>query len=256
MKNVKDKTVKMKKMQTDWKRQVIGGIVITMLLLLGTGACVWYVNDYYHAEEYVENYLQSSETVAVTMEDDVVFLDGSGTDHALIFYPGAKVEYTAYVPLFYTLAEQGIDCFVLKMPGNLAILGMNRAADIMEEYSYKNWYLSGHSLGGAMAANFAANNGEELKGLILLAAYATKDLPGDLSVLSVYGSEDQVLNRESFENGRKFMPADYKEFCILGGNHAWFAYYGEQEGDGTASITKEDQQKKTAEAVATMILNQ
>ena len=86
----------------------------------------------------------------------MVFLDGSGTNHALIFYPGAKVEYTAYVPLFYELAAQGLDCFVVKMPGNMAILGMNKAEDIMAEYDYESWYLSGHSLGGAMAANFAA----------------------------------------------------------------------------------------------------
>lgn len=66
-------------------------------------------------------------------KDNIVFLDGSGTEHALIFYPGAKVEYTAYVPMFYTLAQQGVDCFVVKMPGNLAAFGMNKAEEIQKE---------------------------------------------------------------------------------------------------------------------------
>ena len=253
MKSTKIKGVKMKKTGCNNKKRFVW-LMLAAVILIATLACVWYVNDYYHAEDYVEKYLQGSETVTVTTEDGIVFLDGSGTEHAMIFYLGAKVEYTAYVPLFYTLAEQGIDCFVVKMPGNLAILGMNKAADIMEEYSYENWYLSGHSLGGAMAANFAADNAEELDGLVLLAAYATKELPEKLSVLSVYGSEDKVLNMESFENGREFMPADYKELCLEGGNHAWFAYYGEQDGDGTASITKEEQQKQTVNAIVKMIV--
>lgn len=230
------------------------GIVATVLLITIV-ACIWYVNDYYHAEAYVNAYLHGSETVTVTNENNIVFLDGAGTEQALIFYPGAKVEYTAYVPLFYALAEQGIDCFVVKMPGNLAILGMNKAEDIMASYEYENWYLSGHSLGGAMAASFAADNAENLDGLVLLAAYSTAELPEHLSVVSIYGSEDKVLNMESFEQGREYMPEDYTELCIEGGNHAWFAYYGEQEGDGTASITREEQQKQTVDAILNIMVN-
>jgi len=252
MKNVKMNKMKMDKMKKS--RKGAGWLIAVIVLLLLSGACIWYVNDYYHAEDYVNAYLQSSDTVTVTTEDNIVFLDGAGTEHALIFYPGAKVEYTAYVPLFYALAEQGIDCFVVKMPGNLAILGMNRAEEIMAEYSYENWYLSGHSLGGAMAANFAAGHGDELEGLVLLAAYATKELPENLAVLSLYGSEDKVLNAENLAAGREYMPADYTELCIAGGNHARFAYYGEQDGDGTATITREDQQKQTVDAVTGMIL--
>lgn len=247
MKNVKTEK------QNPKKKKRTGLWIFLACAVLITGLCIWYVNDYYHAEDYVNAYLTSSETVTVTTEDNIVFLDGAGTEDALIFYPGAKVEYTAYVPLFYKLAEHGVDCFVVKMPCNLAILGMGKAADIMEEYSYDNWYLSGHSLGGAMAANFAADNAKNLDGLVLLAAYATKKLPENLPVVSVYGSEDKVLNMESYESGRDYMPADYTELCIEGGNHAWFAYYGEQEGDGTADITKENQQEKTVNVILEMI---
>ena len=168
------KNVKMKKMDMPSKKG-LGWIITAVVLLAMAAFCVWYVNDYYHAEDYVDAYLQSSDTVTVTTKDNIVFLDGAGTEDALIFYPGAKVEYTAYVPLFYALAEQGVDCFVVKMPGNLAFFGMGKAADIMEEYEYENWYLSGHSLGGAMAASYITKNGEDFDGLVLLAAYATKD---------------------------------------------------------------------------------
>ena len=237
------------------KNRIIILSIIMLLLLTGLGT-VTYINDYYHSTQGNEVYLENSELVEVSEIKEGLFFDGIGTEKALIFYPGAKVEYTAYVPLFYALVEQGIDCFVVKMPENLAILGMNRAEEIMAEYSYDNWYLSGHSLGGAMAAGFAADNGEKLDGLVLLAAYPTANLPEtDFSVISIYGSEDRVLNMESFTSGREYMPTNYTELCIEGGNHAWFAYYGEQEGDGTAVISKEEQQAQTVDAIVKMILN-
>ena len=36
---------------------------------------------------------------------------------------------------------------------------------------------------------------------------------------------------------------------IDGGNHAQFGDYGEQDGDGKATITPEEQQRQTAEEI-------
>lgn len=240
----------MKKMKRGRKiaAAVIGLILIVML------SAFFYVNDYYHSDENVNKYLQGNEQVAVSEMEDGLFVDGPGEEAAVVFYPGAKVEYTAYLPLFYGLAEQGIDCFLIKMPCNLAIFGQNKAEDIMETYEYKHWYLAGHSLGGAMAASYAAGHSKNLAGLILLAAYPTRDLTREqFSVLSVYGSEDGVLNMEKLEEGRSLMPAGYTELCIEGGNHAGFGNYGKQKGDGEARISSEEQQEQTVEAITQII---
>lgn len=224
--------------------------LIPVLLLAMVIASVCYVNDYYHADASVEQYLENSGTVKVKNVDVGLFLDGPGNDQAMIFYPGAKVEYTAYVPLLHKLAEQGVDVFLVKMPCNLAFLGQNKASDIIELHEYAHWYIGGHSLGGAMAASFAAKQGENLDGLVLLAAYPTKQLPQkDFSVVSIYGSEDGVLNMEKLESGRAYMPKDYTEICIDGGNHAQYGNYGVQKGDGEARITRKEQQKQTVEAI-------
>ena len=152
----------------------------------------------------------------------------------------------------YQLAESGIDCFLVDMPFHMAFFGMNRAEEIMQEYNYEAWYLGGHSLGAAMAANFAADYVEDhtdgIRGLLLLAAYPTKDLStSDMSVVTVYGSEDGVLNMDKIVAGRELMPQDYKEVCIEGGNHAQFGSYGTQKGDGTAAIPAEEQWARTVE---------
>ena len=103
-----------------------------------------------------------------------------------------------------------------------------------------------------MAANFAADYVEDhtdgIRGLLLLAAYPTKDLStSDMSVVTVYGSEDGVLNMDKIVAGRELMPQDYKEVCIEGGNHAQFGSYGTQKGDGTVAIPAEEQWARTVE---------
>lgn len=156
----------------------------------------------------------------------------------------------------YELAENGIDVFIINMPCNLALFGINKADDILREYSYEHMYLGGHSLGGGMAAIYTAKHADstDLEGLILLAAYPTKSLAAsDMRVLTIYGSEDKVLNMKKIEAGRSFMPADATETVIKGGNHAQFGCYGEQRGDGTASISAEEQWKQTTAAIIEMI---
>ena len=234
-----------------WKKRVIIPVISFLFIVI---VCIWYVNDYYHTDENVQEYLQTKDSVSVTEMPEGLYLDGPGNETALIFYPGAKVEYTAYLPLLSELADQGIDCFLIKMPCNLAFFGQNKAKKIMDSYEYDHWYLSGHSLGGAMAASYASGYLESLNGLVLLAAYPTKSLKSDsFSVLSLYGSEDGVLNMEKVEEGKAYMPVDYAEVCIEGGNHAQFGNYGEQKGDHAADISREEQQAQTVEAILKMM---
>ena len=234
---------------------------ILAALILGSIGCYCYLTDFYEATDEVDTYLQQCKAVSVTAIEDGLFLDGAGTENALIFYPGAKVEYTAYLPLLCRLAENGVDVFLLKMPCNLAIFGIHRAETILSQYSYAHWYLGGHSLGGAVAAMCVSSGLESGKsdfdGLVLLAAYSTKDLSGtELRVLTVYGSEDQVLNMDQLASCRANLPAAAEELKIEGGNHAQFGCYGAQKGDGTATISASEQWDKTVNAIVEMIMKQ
>ena len=236
------------------KKKVIG-VLLVLVLALGVGGFV-YINDFYHADNEALAVMSSVETdeVIVSEKDGMaVFLPRGGSDTGLIFYPGGKVEYSAYAPLLYRCAEQGITCGLVEMPGNLAVLDINAADGIQERYTHVNeWYLAGHSLGGAMASSYLASHAEEYEGIILLGAYATEPLNGE-KVLSIYGSEDRVLNMEQYEEGRANLPADYTELIIDGGCHAYFGAYGAQEGDGVPTITAETQWDITAQAIAQFV---
>ena len=170
-----------------------------------------------------------------------------------IFYPGGKVEYTAYSPLMLALAEQDILCVLLEMPFNLAVLDSSAAEGIPEQYPEIDcWYIGGHSLGGSMAASYAAEHTEDYAGLVLLAAYSTAEIM-NMDVISLYGSEDGVLNREKYLDYRGNLPKSTEEIIIEGGNHAGFGSYGFQDGDGESLISGEDQVEITADALANFI---
>ena len=215
-------------------------IAIVVILLLILGFALFYINDYYHAEKVAVDSLNSSDNVSVIKTSNGMLLDGPGNDTALIFYPGAKVEYTSYAPLFMNLSSQGVDCYLVEMPFNLAFLGQNSADEIIDDGNYSHYFLSGHSLGGVMAASYV-NNTNKTDGLILFASYSTSEI--EKPVLSIYGSEDKVLNMEKYEEYYANLPEDVIEEVIDGGNHANYAHYGAQDNDGEAVITRAEQQE-------------
>ena len=226
----------------------IFGIFAAVIVALGV-AFTLYVNDYYHVSDK-DAALADTELAKLSKTELGYFFDGPGEDSALIFYPGAKVEDLAYDELLKQIAAGGADCFLVHMPFNLAFFGINRANEIIGEHDYTHWYLAGHSLGGAMAAGYCAKNGDKLDGLILLAAYSASDISTlEIKTLSIYGSEDKVLNKTKLEDGREFMPDGYEELVINGGNHAGFGDYGAQRGDGEERISGDEQKAIAAERI-------
>ncbi len=221
-------------------------LLFFLLILLLAGIFFGYVSVYYPADETALAALRSDGAVTVTQTDCGWLFDGPSETDALIFYPGGKVEETAYAPLLHEIAGGRMDVFLLKVPFRLAVLSRGKAAEVMAAFPYENWYVGGHSLGGAMAADFAAKHAAELKGLVLLAAYPTGALDPSLRVLSLFGSEDGVLNRERFDAGAQYLPADALVQVLPGGNHAQFGSYGPQKGDGAALISPAEQWAETA----------
>ncbi|MDD6232554.1 MAG: alpha/beta hydrolase [Frisingicoccus sp.] len=237
------------------KTKVILAVCLMVLLVIGIGAYA-YVSDYYHADETaMEAIAIKTDDVQIEQDRDVIWFVPEKSTIGLIFYPGGKVEYTAYAPLLRACAEQGISCALVQMPGNLAVLDADAADGLQQEHpEITTWYIAGHSLGGAMAANYASAHHKDFDGLILLAAYSTKDLTQTtLRVLSVYGSEDDVMNREAYEKNRTNLPADTTELVLNGGCHAQFGSYGPQDGDGVPTISGEEQIRQTADAISAFI---
>ena len=208
-----------------------------------------YTGIYYHSDGTAAAALVSDETVTVTQTGYGWLFDGPSEDEALIFYPGGKVEETAYAPLLRRLAGQGMDVCLVKMPFRLAVFGAGKADQVIAQHDYTRWYIGGHSLGGVMAASYAAAHSGRFSGIYLLAAYPSGPLDENVRTVTIYGSEDGVLNRTKMEEAKQYLPQDSAAYVIEGGNHAQFGNYGIQDGDGNASVSAEEQQRRTVELI-------
>ncbi len=221
-------------------------LAILLIAFLICGGMFAYIEDYYHADETAQAALVSDQSVSIQKKDYGWFFDGPSDDKALIFYPGGKVEETAYAPLLHMLAENGIDAALVKMPARLAVLAGNKAEEVLKQHEYSHWLMAGHSLGGVMAASFAASH-DEIEELVLLASYSTKDL-GDLLTVLIYGSNDGVLSMDKYNENRS-KAHNSIEHVIRGGNHAGFGSYGHQKNDGDASISAQEQIEQTVSVI-------
>lgn len=238
-----------------WKG--IALILLTIMIALPIAFSI-YVLDFYEALPVATEALKSDALDYVIGDNMIVFEPEDGeADKGIIFYPGGKVDYLAYAPLMKRIAKEGYICFLMEMPLNLAVLGQEAADQPMAKYEdIESWYMAGHSLGGAMASIYTSKHKEEIDGLILLGAYPAADLSGlDIHMLSIYGSEDEILSKEKAQERRAYGPANSTYFEIKGGNHAYYGSYGEQKKDGKASISEKEQQEITTGQIKSFIEN-
>jgi dienelactone hydrolase len=253
-----------------WIRLVTAVVVILALI----NCALVYVRNYYKANTAAQEALKDYDGVTVTYtEENAILFVPEEITAGLIYYPGGKVEYTAYAPLMHELAENGILCVLPHMPFNLAVFDVNAADGYIEQFpEVERWYIGGHSLGGSMAASYYAKHRESFDGLVLCAAYSTVDLAGEddasgqtadtddrteetgsARVLSIYGSNDGVLNMKKYEKYRKNLSDDCEEEVIEGGCHAYFGSYGAQDGDGEPSITNAEQIHTTVDLIVNFL---
>ena len=218
---------------------IAGGIVLLTLAILA-GAFFWYVSDYYRAEDVALAVMAQDN--GITRQDDLTILSPTyPTDTAIIFYPGAKVEAEAYLPLLDQIRQTGVTCILVHMPFRMAIFDADAAEEVIAQFpEIQHWYIAGHSMGGAMASKFAADHPDQVDGLILMGAYIYGDYP-DENTLTIYGSLNQSVEDH----------IDYTENIveIEGGNHAQFGNYGPQKGDLPAIISAQEQQRQTVAAI-------
>lgn len=231
--------MKTKPMSRRKKWLVAGGIVLLILAILA-GAFFWYVSDYYRAEEVALEVIAQDRGISV--QDNLTILSPTDpTNTAIIFYPGAKVEAEAYLPLLDQIRQAGVTCILVHMPFRMAIFDADAAEEVISQFpEFQHWYIAGHSMGGAMASKFASDHPDQVDGLILMGAYIYGDYPAE-DTLTIYGSLNQSVANH----------IDYTENIveIEGGNHAQFGNYGPQKGDLPATISAEEQQKQTVEAI-------
>ena len=231
------------------KKNIIRILVAALIAAVVIIGCAAYVNDYYPATEEA---IVLPDGVSIFENGSYTICESEGATKGLILYPGGKVDHEAYTTLGVAIAERGVTVVICEMPLRLAVLDVNAAEGVYELLpEVSEWYIGGHSLGGSMAASYMASH-PEIRGLILLGSYSTADL-SDRPTLSIYGSEDGVMNREKYEKYRSNLGEGLTEIVIEGGCHAYFGTYGMQKGDGTPTISVYEQITITSDHIIDFI---
>lgn len=178
----------------------------------------------------------------------------------LVFYPGGLVRPQAYEWLGRALAARGVQTVIPAFPLDLAVTGIGRADGLIAQYGQgKRVVIAGHSLGGAMAAQYAAmaaqyaaNNADALAGLILMAAYPAGNVSlkdRTLPVLSLLAEQDGVAAPDDVRGGLDRLPEGTTLTVIPGAVHSFFGRYGPQKGDGLPTVTHAQAEEEILNAV-------
>lgn len=230
-----------------------------ILLIVVVAVLVYLKTATYAPSAEAKAAFQSDNKVTVTeVKDGFKFEpeDGNVVQPNIIFYPGGLVEPESYSTFARALAELGHRVYIAEMPFNLAIFGQNKAQSFINEYPDEAFVIGGHSLGGAFAARFAAENADALKGVYFMASYADEGgslKDSGLSILQITGTDDGVLNHEVWEESKTNLPAETVFISIDGGNHGQFGSYGMQKGDNEPEIEEQQQLESVVAAMQNWI---
>lgn len=236
-------------------RKLLFLIPVVLILIIFSGFSIWAYTPLGPMPE-ARAALISDDQVQIQPQDDwwIFTPVGDQVSRGLIIYPGGRVDWRSYAPLARAIAQRGNLVALVPMPFNLAVFSPQKGLEIIQanpQIAY--WAIGGHSLGGAMAANFVFQNSGLVQGLVLWASYPAENnslsnVP--VKVISIYGSEDGLATVDVVEASRALLPPDTHWVQIAGGNHAQFGWYGDQPGDGEALISREDQQLIVVEETA------
>jgi hypothetical protein len=231
----------------------VSGLLVTLML----GFVIWGSVPAGPMPEAM-NALQSDDRVTVTEDAWLTFWPANIQPvTGFIIYPGGRVDYRAYAPAAHQIAEKGYLVVIVPMPLNLAVFNPNAAMKVISAHpEIQVWVVGGHSLGGAMAANFVYTHPNQVDGLVLWAAYpaGSNDLSGaDIQVVSISATLDGLSTPDKITASIPLLPSSTTWVEIEGGDHAQFGWYGDQPGDNPATITRDEQQARVVQATVALL---
>ena len=200
-----------------------------LLLVVIAGTAGWYKWIYYPprfspAEAEAVAALASTSTTRVSRGRWIVMEPaGREPDTGFIFYPGGEVAPEGYAEPLRDIAAAGFLVVDVPMPFDLAVLAPDRAESVMAAYpGIRHWVIGGHSLGGAMAARFAARHPGRVEGLLLWDSYpdGTDDLSRQsLPVMQLHRLEPDGQAPEKYRETRHLLPAAAELVPLAGASH-------------------------------------
>lgn len=207
--------------------------------------------------------LQGDARVAVARETDYWrFQPTAPGDVGLLLFPGALVDPIAYAPIARAVAAGGHTALLVELPRRGAFGGAvgpelpARYTRVMRSIEARGgprrWVVAGHSLGGRVTAELVRSISAGIAGVVLIGTSHPRDFSLatlKIPVTRVLGTRDTVADLHKLEATRHNLPPQTRWVRIDGGNHSQFGSYGFQPGDWPATISRDEQQRITVQAI-------
>ncbi len=239
------------------KRRVVLFVLLLLIAALTLGGVVLVSGERPPLPEALDA-LESDDAVTVVLQPWLTFAPAKNTpDTGFIFYPGGRIDPRGYAPLLRAIAAEGYLAVVPEMPLNIAAFRLNIADHIISAHpEVQRWVIGGHSVGGAMAAQYTSMHSEQIAGLAIWASYppGTANLSGlRIPVTSIYGSRETRVTDSSVAERKHLLPADTIYVRIDGGDHHQFGSYEIDPEERLATISRDAQQQQTIEATLSVL---
>lgn len=242
------------------KKKFVLIILAIIGLLLAVPTTIYFGRPGAAAQAQAIDAMQTSAAVTVSTERWITFAPSNTIPTVgFIFYPGGKVDESAYAPTLHKIAAEGFLVVDVPMPFDLAVFGTQRTEAVIAAHAeIKTWVIGGHSLGGVMAAEYAQDHPDQISGLALWASYPAENTSlaeSELAVISIFGTLDGLSTPAKIQTSIELLPEGTVWVPIEGGNHAQFGDYGDQSRDLAATISAVEQQSQIVNAMVEFLSN-
>ena len=212
---------------------IIITFIFTLLLLV---ACNTPVEE---NQDVKTDYFLSDERVEINRYKEFYsFIPTSKYNKAVIFVPKSNVDAEDYVQIARGLANEGYLSILLRT----STVTSDSINQILGFYpAILEWYIGGHSSGADAACKYLQNNSLYFNGVFLISSFSNVDLSAmKLKTLTIYGTEDKILNKKTYSDRLENLGSHYIEYVINGANHYGFADCEPSNLDGAAKLTHKE----------------
>jgi len=221
-------------------------LILVILILVGLVGFYTYTKffSYQEEQEYLDKVINNPNIQLEEKREHFILTNKKTKDYKenIIFYPGGLVNPKAYLyKLSNLVGERNIRIFLIKAPFKASIFDINAGRRIIDKYNLENVIIGGHSLGGISACRLIDNNSDKIIKLFLLGSYCDTDISDFKGeILSNIGQNDQIINKDNYNNSKINLPENTIFTEKEGLNHSGFGNYGLQKGDGELELQETD----------------
>jgi len=219
--------------------RITGWTALTSLLVTVVSFLTWF-HIVFAAEREATLEVFRDDRIQVSEVDGSIVMEateGAGTT-GILYFPGARVDPYSYLYPLSEIAASGVTVVIMDPLMNMALFDTRTIDELsLAAPAVSDWVLSGHSLGGVRACMLAEH--PDVVGLVLMGSYCANDISStDIPVLQILASKDGLIDAEVLRSSAGLLPQSTQKITLEGANHASFGTYGEQPGDGIATLTR------------------